>query len=117
MSLVVDSLGLPDDVDVVVDVDSLDIFDLGSSSDIICLLVPDTQMSNVYNSYIENNLRPGQTLLFSHGYAIHYNVINPPDYIDVVMVAPKGPGHTVRWEYQNGQGVPAICIASKTLSS
>ena len=90
------------------ELDFVDIFDLVSSSDIICLLVPDAEMSNVYNSYIENNLSSGQTLLFSHGYAIHYNVITPPDYIDVVMVAPSGGGSVVRDSYVKGSGVPNL---------
>ena len=55
---------------------------------------------------IRDSLKEGKILSFAHGFNIRFGLIKPPSFVDVVMIAPKGPGHTVRWEYQNGQGVP-----------
>ncbi|HEY5992442.1 MAG TPA: NAD(P)-binding domain-containing protein, partial [Candidatus Udaeobacter sp.] len=76
--------------------------------DIIFLALSDTQMPAVYRKQIAPNLRPDQTLLFAHGFAIHYRTIVPPKDIDVVMVAPKGLGPRVRREFVHGRGVPAL---------
>ncbi|MGL5347641.1 MAG: ketol-acid reductoisomerase, partial [Peptostreptococcaceae bacterium] len=62
----------------------------------------------VYEESIRENLRDGQTLAFAHGFNIHFNQINPPEYVDVVMVAPKGPGHLLRSVFTQGSGVPAL---------
>ena len=72
------------------------------------ILVPDTSQKAVYDAEIEPNLRPGQLLMFAHGFNIHFGRIVPPDFVDVGMVAPKGPGHLVRSVYQAGGGVPAL---------
>jgi ketol-acid reductoisomerase len=77
-------------------------------ADVIFLGVPDTAAAKVYEADIRDNLSPGKTLLFSHGFAIHYNTITPPEDIDVIMVAPKGPGHIVRRQFTEGKGVPAL---------
>ncbi|MGL5313292.1 MAG: ketol-acid reductoisomerase [Peptostreptococcaceae bacterium] len=77
-------------------------------SDIVMLLLPDTTQKKVYEESIKNNLREGQTLAFAHGFNIHYNQITPPENVDVVMVAPKGPGHLVRGVFTQGSGVPAL---------
>src|SRR5882672_1288292 len=76
--------------------------------DIIFLALSDTQMPAIYREQIAPNLRPDQTLLFAHGFAIHYRTIVPPKDIDVVMVAPKGLGPMVRREFVLGRGVPAL---------
>jgi ketol-acid reductoisomerase len=77
-------------------------------ADIIFLATPDLAIAGVYEKDIAPNLKPGKTLLFSHGFAIHFKTIKPPKNVDVIMVAPKGPGHLVRRQYQEGRGVPAL---------
>ncbi len=77
-------------------------------ADWIMVLLPDEFQKEVYASEIAPNLSPGKVLSFAHGFNIRFGLIQPPEFVDVVMIAPKGPGHTVRWEYQNGQGVPAL---------
>ena len=77
-------------------------------ADIVQILIPDEIQADVYKKEIEPNLRGGQTLMFSHGFNIHYGFIDPPKNVDVIMVAPKAPGHTVRSEYLAGKGVPAL---------
>ena len=76
--------------------------------DLLMLLMPDTVQGKVYEESIKDNLRKGHTLAFAHGFNIHYNQINPPEFVDVVMVAPKGPGHLVRSVFTKGSGVPAL---------
>jgi ketol-acid reductoisomerase len=78
------------------------------SSDIIFLALPDTTMPAVYKKEIGPNLRAGQTLLFAHGFAIHYRTIVPRKDVDVVMVAPKGLGQMVRYEFVHSRGVPGL---------
>jgi ketol-acid reductoisomerase len=77
-------------------------------ADIIFLALPDTTMPEVYENEIAPGLRPGQTLLFAHGFAIYYRTILPPKDVDVVMVAPKGLGPMVRREFVAGRGAPAL---------
>lgn len=77
-------------------------------ADVIQILIPDEFQGQVYNEQIAPNLRAGQTLMFSHGFAIHYGTIVPPADVNVVMVAPKGPGHLVRAEYEKNKGVPCL---------
>lgn len=77
-------------------------------ADVIQILIPDEFQGQVYKEQIAPNLRAGQTLMFSHGFAIHYGTIVPPSDINVVMVAPKGPGHLVRAEYEKNKGVPCL---------
>ncbi len=76
--------------------------------DIIVFLVPDTVQQEIYESKILPNLEPGNALLFAHGFNIRYDCIKPPENIDVIMIAPKGPGHLVRDEYEKGGGVPCL---------
>jgi ketol-acid reductoisomerase len=78
------------------------------TADVIMILVPDTAQKALYDAEIAPNLRPGQLLMFAHGFNIHFGRIDPPAGIDVGMVAPKGPGHLVRSVYQAGGGVPAL---------
>lgn len=74
----------------------------------VSLLIPDEVQPNVYEEKIEPNLNKVETLVFAHGFNVHYNQINPPKDIDVIMVAPKGPGNLVRRMYERGEGTPAL---------
>jgi ketol-acid reductoisomerase len=86
----------------------LDTGEAVKKADVIFVAVPDTKIPSVYKKDIEPNLTKGKTLLFSHGFAIHFKTIVPPKNIDVIMVAPKGPGHIVRRQFTEGKGVPAL---------
>ncbi len=77
-------------------------------ADIIMILINDEKQAQLYKEDIEPNLEEGNMLMFAHGFNIHYGCIKPPKNVDVTMVAPKGPGHTVRSEYQAGKGVPCL---------
>jgi len=91
--------------------DGLQVFSVSEAckkADWIMILLPDEFQKDVYLREIEPNLKEGKILSFAHGFNIRFGLIKPPSFVDVVMIAPKGPGHTVRWEYQNGQGVPAL---------
>ena len=76
--------------------------------DLIALLIPDEVQADVYEKEIKPHLKKGKTLLFSHGFNIHFGQVVPPKDVDVIMVAPKGPGHLVRSEYVKGGGVPCL---------
>lgn len=76
--------------------------------DIIMILIPDEKQAAVYKESVEPNLTAGKTLAFAHGFNIHYGCITPPADVNVIMIAPKGPGHTVRSEYKEGKGVPCL---------
>lgn len=82
--------------------------DAAKTGDVIQILIPDNVQPEVYESLIEPRLDEGDGLFFSHGFNMHYNQIQPPKDVDVVMVAPKGPGNLVRRVYSEGQGVPAL---------
>jgi ketol-acid reductoisomerase len=82
--------------------------DAAKAADLIMILLPDEVQKSVYKAEIEPNLSAGNVLLFAHGFNIHFGQVVPPSDVDVVMVAPKGPGHLVRRTYQQGQGVPAL---------
>jgi len=77
-------------------------------ADIVQILLPDELQSRIYKSEIEKGLKPGNALVFSHGFNIHYGQIKPPEGVDVYMVAPKGPGHLLRRVYEHGGGVPSL---------
>ena len=77
-------------------------------ADVVMVLLPDEVAPQVYYAEIEANLKKGAALAFAHGFNIHYNQIKPRDDLDVIMIAPKGPGHTVRSEYLKGGGVPSL---------
>lgn len=85
-------------------------------ADIIHLLIPDTEQTKVYKEQIEPYLKPGKTLGFSHGYNFHFKLIDPPEGIDVIMVAPKGPGPILRETYLRGDGVPALVAVGRDFS-
>ena len=77
-------------------------------ADVIMILINDELQADVYKNEIEPNLEEGNMLMFAHGFNIHFGTIKPPKFVDVTMIAPKGPGHTVRSEYQAGKGVPCL---------
>ncbi|MEW5767603.1 MAG: ketol-acid reductoisomerase [bacterium] len=89
---------------------------VAKKADFIQMLVPDQTQPAVYNKYIAPNLKPGNVLGFSHGFNIHFNQIVPPPDIDVIMVAPKGPGHLVRRLYCEGKGVPNLLAVKQDYS-
>lgn len=82
--------------------------DAAKAADFIMILLPDEVQKTVYKNEIEPYLTEGKTLAFAHGFNIHFGQVVPPSHVDVVMVAPKGPGHLVRRTYEQGQGVPAL---------
>ncbi len=76
--------------------------------DVVALLIPDMAQPRVYRDQVAPHLRAGDALLFAHGFNVHYGQIDPPDDVDVIMVAPKSPGHMLRREFNEGKGVPAL---------
>ena len=85
-------------------------------ADIIMILINDEKQAKLYKEDIEPYLEEGNMLMFAHGFNIHFGCITPPAYVDVTMVAPKGPGHTVRSEYQAGKGVPCLVAVEQDAS-
>lgn len=80
-------------------------------ADLIMILTPDETQPKVYEEHIKAHLKPGNTLAFAHGFNIHYGYIVPPEDVNVIMCAPKGPGHIVRRQYTEGSGVPDLaCV-------
>lgn len=77
-------------------------------ADVVVVLIPDEKQKQVYEESIKDNLSEGNMLFFAHGFNIHFNQIVPPKNVDVLMIAPKGPGHIVRKQYTDGQGVPCL---------
>ena len=84
--------------------------------DVIMMLTPDELQGDIYRDHLAANMKEGAALLFAHGLNVHFNLIEPRPDIDVLMVAPKGPGHTVRSEYQRGAGVPCLIAIDKDAS-
>jgi ketol-acid reductoisomerase len=84
-----------------------------TQAEIIMIGVPDMKQAEVYENEIKPNLSKGKTLLFTHGFAIHFGLIKAPRGVSVIMVAPKGPGHVVRSQYKEGKGVPALVAVNK----
>jgi ketol-acid reductoisomerase len=78
------------------------------AADVVMILLPDENIPDVYNNNVAPNIKQGATLAFAHGFNVHYNQVIPRADLDVIMVAPKGPGHTVRSEYLKGGGVPSL---------
>ena len=85
-------------------------------ADMIMILMPDELQSATYNSEIHKNIKEGAVLAFAHGFNIHFDMINPREDLDVIMIAPKGPGHTVRSQYEIGAGVPCLIAIHKDAS-
>ena len=84
-----------------------------TKADVIMIGVPDMKQAEVFENEIKPNLSKGKTLLFTHGFAIHFGLIKAPRGVSVIMVAPKGPGHIVRSQYKEGKGVPALVAVNK----
>ena len=82
--------------------------DATKAADVVMILVNDEKQAEIYRTSISPNLKKGMTLCFAHGFNIHYNQIVPPADINVIMIAPKGPGHTVRSQFTEGRGVPCL---------
>jgi ketol-acid reductoisomerase len=96
--------------------DGFEVFDSGQATakaDVIMVGVPDMKQAEVYENDMVPNLSPGKTILFSHGFAIHFNLIKPQEGVNIIMVAPKGPGHVVRRQYVEGKGVPALIAVAQ----
>ena len=86
----------------------LSVSEAAKAADVIMILIPDEKQAKLYKEEIAPNLSEGKTLAFAHGFNIHFGCIVPPKNVNVIMIAPKGPGHTVRSEYQAGKGVPCL---------
>ena len=86
----------------------MEVEDAAAAGDFVMMLVPDELCAGIYNTQIAKHMKEGNTLMFAHGLNIHYHLIQPAEYLDVIMVAPKGPGHTVRSQYKEGRGVPSL---------
>lgn len=90
--------------------------DAVQQADIVMLLVNDEKMAALYRDQVAPHLKSGMTLCFAHGFNIHYRQIVPPAEVDVIMIAPKGPGHTVRSQYLEGKGVPCLIAVAQDAS-
>ena len=86
------------------------------AADLVMILLPDEKQAKIYNEEIAPNLEEGNALVFAHGFNIHFGQIKPPAYVDVFMVAPKGPGHLVRRTYTEGAGVPCLIAVHQDAS-
>ena len=86
----------------------MNVADAAKWADVMMMLTPDELQADIYYDHIHDNIREGAALAFAHGLNIHFNLIEPRTDIDIFMIAPKGPGHTVRGEYQKGGGVPCL---------
>ncbi len=87
-----------------------------NESDIVMMALPDTAMAEVYKESVEPHMLPGKTIMFAHGFNIHYKTIVPPDSVDVSMVAPKAPGHRMREVFTKGSGVPGLLAVDQDAS-
>jgi ketol-acid reductoisomerase len=85
-----------------------DIADAASRGDIVMVLLPDEKHHDVWEESIRDGIAPGNTLLFGHGFSVHYREVEPPPEVNVALIAPKGPGHLVRRQFVEGSGVPAL---------
>ncbi len=94
----------------------MEVEDAAKAADIVMMLVPDELAADIYNAQVAPNMKDGDVLMFAHGFNIHFNLINPAKNIDVIMVAPKGPGHTVRSQYLEGKGVPSLIAVHQDYS-
>jgi ketol-acid reductoisomerase len=82
-------------------------------ADLMMMLTPDELQGDIYRDHMHDNMKKGAALVFAHGLNVHFNLIEPREDLDVLMIAPKGPGHTVRSEYQRGGGVPTLIAIHK----
>src|SRR5450631_4055432 len=86
----------------------LDVAEAAKWADVMMMLTPDELQGDIYRDHLAANMKPGAALMFAHGLNVHFNLIEPRADLDVLMIAPKGPGHTVRGEYMKGGGVPCL---------
>ena len=86
----------------------MEVSEAAKAADVVMMLVPDEVAADIYNEQVAPYMKAGDILMFAHGFNIHFNFITPDPEIDVIMVAPKGPGHTVRSQYLEGKGVPSL---------
>jgi ketol-acid reductoisomerase len=93
-----------------------DVADAASRGDVVMVLLPDEKHGQVWQEHIRDGIAPGKTLLFGHGFSVHYGEIEPPPEVDVALVAPKGPGHLVRRQYLEGSGVPGLVAVHQDAS-
>lgn len=93
-----------------------DVADAVASADLVMILTPDEFQGKLYKEEIEPNIKQGATLAFAHGFSIHYNQVEPRSDLDVIMIAPKAPGHTVRNEFANGGGIPDLIAIFRDVS-
>lgn len=94
----------------------MEVSDAAKAADLVMMLVPDEIAADIYNEQVAPFMKEGDVLLFAHGFNIHYSFIRPQSNIDVIMVAPKGPGHTVRSQYNEGKGVPSLIAVYQDFS-
>jgi len=94
----------------------MEVEDAAKAGDMVMMLVPDELAASIYNTQVAKYMKEGNILMFAHGFNIHYNQIQPAKNIDVIMVAPKGPGHTVRSQYVEGKGVPSLIAVHQDAS-
>jgi ketol-acid reductoisomerase len=94
----------------------LDIGEAASRGDLVMILLPDEKHGEVYREEIADGIAPGNTLLFGHGFSVHYGEVEPPPEVDVALIAPKGPGHLVRRQFVEGSGVPALIAVAQDAS-
>ncbi|MCL2351284.1 MAG: ketol-acid reductoisomerase [Firmicutes bacterium] len=91
-------------------------FDAAKAADVIMILVNDEKQPKIYRESVEPNLKPGKYLAFAHGFNIHFGQVAPPEDVNVFMIAPKGPGHTVRSQFQEGRGVPCLIAVHRDVT-
>ena len=94
----------------------LEVTEAAKWADVVMMLTPDELQGDIYRDHLHRFMKDGAALLFAHGLNVHFNLIEPRPDIDVLMIAPKGPGHTVRSEYQRGAGVPCLIAIHKDVS-
>ena len=94
----------------------LEVTDAVKAADVVMMLLPDEQIADVYRNDVEPHIRKGATLAFAHGFNMHYNQVMAREDLDVVMIAPKAPGHTVRNTYASGGGVPLLMAVHQDAS-
>jgi ketol-acid reductoisomerase len=94
----------------------LEVAEAAKWADVMMMLTPDELQGDIYRDHLAKNMKDGAALMFAHGLNVHFNLIEPRADLDVLMIAPKGPGHTVRSEYQRGAGVPCLVAIHKDAS-
>ena len=94
----------------------MSVADAAKWADLLMMATPDELQADIYKDHIEGNIRDGAAIAFAHGLNVHFQLIEPKNTVDVVMIAPKGPGHTVRGEYQKGGGVPCLIAVNHDAS-